>query len=211
MTNHFTINNGRSRALAIAAALVVAVLALSACNPEGTPRQRAAGNCVVGVVGDSLTVGARDYGGLAAKFAARGCTVTAIDARVGRPTVEGAGVVEAWARNGTLPAILVVALGTNDCNPAVFEPAARRIIAAAGGRPVLWVNTWRARCDGAINGVINSIQLGMNVHPDKGNVWILDHWSWIHANRGMLGRDGLHLSRGGYEAHADRIVASVTG
>lgn len=203
--------NTRVAIRAISVALIAALIPLSACNPSGTPVQRAGNRCEVGVIGDSLTVGARDYGGLVAKFAARGCAVRGVDARVGRPSSEGAAIAEHWSRVGAMPSILVVALGTNDCNAPAFAQNVRRIYNAAGPhRPIVWVNTWRAGCDGRINAVLNDIQNGdLNQRADGGNMWILDHWSWVNANRHVLGRDGLHLTSAGYSAHADRIVNSV--
>lgn len=190
--------SARLRLLALA---VCAAAFTAACVPS--PMQRSAElhgpGCQVGVVGDSLIVGARDYGNLAGRLAARGCGVTAIDATVGRPAAAGADVVERWARQGRMPRIVVVALGTNDCNTAAFTRAAQRITAAAGGRPVVWVNTYRAGCDRHINPVISSL----------GGAWVLDHHSWVAANRGVLSRDGVHLTAAGYRQHAERIATKV--
>ncbi len=167
----------------------------------------------MGVVGDSLTVGARDSGGLAERFAARGCAVTEIDALVSRPTAEGAAIVESWAAADSLPGILVVALGTNECSAASFTASARRILAAAGPeRPVVWVNTWRPGCDTAVNDSLFALQNELDAaRTDGGNLWILNHWSWIYDNRWPLATDGVHLNPIGYAAHADRIVAAVVG
>ena len=196
----------------ISAALIVC-LVLAGCNPPDTPLQRAGGNCVVGVVGDSLTVGARDSGGLVQRFAARGCAVTAIDARTSRPSTEGAAIVESWAASDRLPAILVVALGTNECSAPSFIPSARRILAAAGpNRPVVWVNTWRPGCDTAVNDSLFALQNELTAaRADGGNLWILNHWSWIFDARWALARDGIHLNPSGYAAYADRIVTAVAG
>jgi lysophospholipase L1-like esterase len=206
----------RIRAALTALLAAFAVLA-TACNPTSTPMSRSVavwGNhpCQVGVIGDSLTVGARDFGALGAKFAQAGCQVTAIDARTGRPTREGADIAEAWARNGTMPRILVVALGTNDCSRAAYTPQVARILAAAGpDRPVVWVNTWRAGCDRQINATLTDTQkIVLGNRADKGNLWILNHHGWVAANRGVLRPDGVHLNRDAYAAHAGRIVTMVT-
>lgn len=196
----------------LAVAVTCTLVPLTACNPDDTPIQRAGGRCDVGVIGDSLTVGARDYGNLIGKLKARGCSVRAVDARVGRPTSEGANIAEHWKRVGAMPRILVVALGTNDCQAANFERHVRRIYNAAGPhRPIIWVNTWRPGCDLRINAVIDRIQNNeLNKRADKGNMWILDHWKWVDGNRHVLGSDKLHLDRHrGYPAHADRIVNSI--
>lgn len=197
-------------------AAVVTATIFTACNPKETPYARSVSvfgdpACQVGVVGDSLIVGARDTGGLVSKFAARGCAVTAVDAQVSRHTSAGAEVVEGWAAHGVLPRILVVALGTNDCSGPGFETQLRRILTAAGpDRPIVWVNTWRPGCDVAVNGVIGRVQFEMADHGVGSNMWILDHWGFIEANRGLLSR-GVHLNAAGYQAHADRIVQAVMG
>lgn len=197
-------------------AALVATTVLTACNPEDTPYERSVSvfgdrACQVGVIGDSLTVGARDTGGLVPKFAKRGCQVTVVDAAVSRHASTGADIVEHWAAEGLLPRILVVALGTNDCSGPGFEVQLQRILRAAGpDRPILWVNTWRPGCDVAINGVIGNVQFKMADHGADSNMWILDHWGFIEANRGLLSR-GVHLNAAGYRAHADRIVSAVMG
>lgn len=193
------------------------VLVATACNPTESPAARSArvwstDVCQVGVVGDSLTVGARDLGGLQARFEQADCTVAIIDARTNRPTREGADIVERWADVGVLPRILVVALGTNDCNGPSFSTQVDRILAAAGPRrPVVWVNTWRDGCDAAINAVLDRERTELaDARDDGGNLWILDHHGWVDSNPAVLSRDGVHLTGTGYRSHAARIVTMVT-
>lgn len=165
------------RAVALLA-VVQAVAFLTGCNPEDSPRERAAavtgrGDCRVGLIGDSLLVGARDTGRITERFASVGCTVTAVDAKVSRFTVEGATIAEAWAAFGVMPDILVVGLGTNDCSRDAVLPAVRRTLAAAGpDRPVVWVNSWRPGCDGAINQTLHDVQRELDVRADGGNLWV---------------------------------------
>ena len=110
-------------------------------------------------------------------------------------------IVERWKRESTIPPILVVGLGTNDCSASVFERHVRRILSAAGDRPVVWVNTWRSGCDLAVNDVLLGIQKDeLNARADGGNLWIVDHWSWVNSNRGVLSTDRIHLNRPGYKA-----------
>lgn len=198
-------------------AAVAVLTVLTGCNPEETPLSRSTAIwgdsvCQVGVVGDSLTVGADQLGGLRRKFEARGCQVTNVDAKVGRHTPEGARVVEAWRDHGVLPRILVVALGTNDCERGLVKAQVDRIMAAAGpDRPVVWVNSWRPGCDGAINGALVLTQITLEDRPDQGNLWIQNFQAWVRTNPGVLARDGVHLNTGGYQQHADNIVRSVMG
>lgn len=163
-------------------------------------------------MGDSLIVGAQDIGHLHQVLAHRGCVLKAVDARTSRSTKKGADVIDAWAAYGVLPRILVVGLGTNDCNASAFEAQVRRILARVGPhRPIVWVNTWRRGCDVALNDVLFAIQAELGARPDGGNLWILNHWQWIFENPGLLARDRIHLNANGYRAHAERIANKVTG
>jgi lysophospholipase L1-like esterase len=197
----------------LAGAAVVAV----GCNPADTPFERSTTvfggtGCEVGLVGDSLLVGARDAGGLIARFQERGCGVTGLDARQSRSTREGADVVQRWAETGRLPRVLVVALGTNDCSSASFVPQMRRILQLAGpDRPVVWVNVWRRGCDGWVNDALWRAQQELGGRADGGNLWILNHWQWVADGAAVLAPDGVHLGVEGYRRHADRIVRSVVG
>jgi lysophospholipase L1-like esterase len=190
-------------------AAVAAALVLPGCDPPDTPRARS-GRCQVGIVGDSLTVGMVTYGDVEAQLAAAGCATTAVDGVVSRLTHAGATIVEGWAADDALPAILVVELGTNDCTASVFERHARRILVAAGpDRPIVWINTWNPRCDAAINAVIADLQAEGSVRSDGGRLWIVDHRGWIAANRHLLSSDGLHLTAEGYRAYAQRLVEAL--
>lgn len=205
------------RFVSVVVGVVLALSVATGCDPESTPLQRSTalnvdGACEVGIVGDSLVVGARDIGRLTQVLASRGCAVTAVDARTGRSTAEGANVVDAWAALGALPRVLVVGLGTNDCNAAAFEAQVRRILARVGpDRPVVWVNSWRPGCDTALNDVLFAVQAELGARSDGGNLWILNHWQWIYENPGLLARDRVHLNADGYRAHAQRIADKVTG
>lgn len=205
------------RVLAILGGLAVLGIVLTSCNPNDTPLARSqvvwdAPECQVGVVGDSLAEGARDLGDLTAKFQARGCEVINIDAEVSRHSTDGAAIVETWAAMDVLPRILVVALGTNECNTAAFAGPFWRILAAAGpDRPVVWVNSWRPGCDLEVNNALFAFQEELNLRADMGNLWIVNHWQWVYENRGVLAGDGIHLNTAGYQGYADRIVAAVLG
>jgi lysophospholipase L1-like esterase len=200
----------RSLTTSLTALALVAVL--TSCNPPGTPQERAGGACAVSIVGDSLTVGAAAFGELGHRFREAGCS-PAIDARTGRPTIEGAEVVERWAAEDGLGDILVVALGTNDCSADGFRRAARRILTAAGtDRPVVWVNTWRPVCDATINSALSALQTDVaGSRSDKGNLWVLDHHAWVRDTPEVLAPDGVHLNSSGYRRHAARIVSAVVG
>ena len=63
----------RARWIRFGAAGLVCMMLGACTNPVDSPRARA-GTCQVGVVGDSLTVGAQSQGSLEPQLAAAGCT-----------------------------------------------------------------------------------------------------------------------------------------
>jgi lysophospholipase L1-like esterase len=203
------------RALLASVACTAAVAV--GCNPADTPLQRSTalfrdGTCEVGLVGDSLLVGARDIGGIVRRFEELGCGIRGLDARQSRSTREGVDIVQQWALDGRLPRVLVVALGTNDCSGPAVEPQVRRLLEIIGAdRPVVWVNAWRRGCDGWINDALLRTQQALGARADGGNLWILNHWQWVADDRSVLATDGVHLTAEGYRRHAERIVRSVAG
>lgn len=120
------------RGLAVVAMAMLAITGATgaSCAPEvGTPR--------VLLIGDSLSVGARDAGALGADDAA-GWTV---DAVTNRGT--NAGVTAARSHDLRNFDVIVVALGTNDYGDTKTAYAARinNMMAVLGTtKPVIWVN-----------------------------------------------------------------------
>ncbi len=189
--------------MAITAAVLLSASALSACRPDITA-EAVAGSCTVGVVGDSLTVGSMPYWEPA--FAARGCALSFVNARGGRPTSEGVRAIELLAQAGQLPDILVVALGTNDSiDPRTFGPRVDRVMAVAGDRPVVWVNIDKPFVELTLNLALNLAQ----IHFD--NLWVYDWNSFVDAHPQIRQGDGIHLSEGGYALRAALIAREVTG
>ncbi len=158
----------------------------------------------MGVVGDSLAVGSMNY--WAEAFNSRGCALSFVDARGGRPTSEGVQVIEDLAQRGQLPDLLVVALGTNDSvDPRTFGPRVQRIMALAGNRPVVWVNIDKPWVEYTLNA---ALELGSLLYP---NLWVYD-WNGV-ADRfpNLRLADGIHLTDGGYRLRAALIANHITG
>ena len=191
------------RTVVVSLATLIGVVAVTACNPAGAPAQFAP--CNVGIVGDSLTVGMQTGNRAVNELAARGCGVSFIDARVGRPTAEGAGIIEAKAAAGQLPSILVVALGTNDsANPTAFAQNIDRVMVAAGGRPVVWINIDHAATEASLNPQLLDAQ---KRYPK--NLWILDWNSFADLNPGLKAADQIHLTGAGYSIRAQHLAVLV--
>lgn len=202
---------------------LVAVLAaaLAACSTSppptaaafpGSPRQVVEArerSCSVGIVGDSLAVGIALFGEPTRLLAERGCTLTMSDTRMGRTVAEGAAVVETWQRLDLLPEVLVVVLGTNDCDGASMVSGVERILAAVGpDRPVVWQNTFRAGCDVAVNQALADVRAGEMATTGVCRLWVFDHHGAV-TRRPALVHDGLHLATDEYLQRTRDLVELI--
>jgi hypothetical protein len=196
--------NRRILATLIGACLLAAGLA--AC----TPAARTPGPCTVGVVGDSITVEAVRDGDLVGQFAAQGCAAT-VTAEPARDSNWGAQVVEQWAATGQMPKVIVMAVGSWDAytNPSSFARNVDRVMAAAGGRDVVWVNTWVNDGTGRDQGVNATLDQAKKV---KGrHLAVINHWWWLNTHPEMVRDVVAHLTPEGSRIHSARIVHAVTG
>lgn len=184
----------RSAAVVVLAASPVALVPASpaAAAPPG-----------VFVVGDSLTVGASQFGGLEDKFVDAGFS-PAVQARTGRGVPWGLSVLQAQGR--ALPGTVVVALGTNDVaagrSVQSFADHVDAIMSTVGPtRQVLWLNLdmqgppWGAQA-ARFNRVLAE-RTGR--YP---NLAVADWNSYVDANRSWVVSDGIHLNGRGYRQRA---------
>ena len=148
------------------------------------------------VIGDSLTVGALDFGGLEDVLAAAGYAAR-IDARQARFADGGANRLAIEAAEGRLEPLVVVGLGTNDAAAGFtakwFGDNIDKAMAAVGRtRTVLWINlqlgnlTTQARFNDVLT--FKSAQ-----YP---NLLVLD-WA-SQPTRQYLEGDGIHYEPAGY-------------
>jgi lysophospholipase L1-like esterase len=112
------------------------------------------------------------------------------------------------------PALVVIALGTNDAvndaDVAAFPARADELLAALGELPVVWVT--HTESGGAhspadekrINDAIRALPAA---HP---NVTVLDLAPFIAAQPDLLGDDRLHYAGEGREFFADQIAAAAS-
>lgn len=188
----------RRRALATGAVLSLAsVLAFPSSATAKSP-----GDAVL-VVGDSLTVGAADFGGLRTKLQDAGFSPT-ISARTGRGVQWGLSVLQ--SAGGDLPSTVVIALGTNDVasgrSTKSFGALVDDVMKTVGGdRFVLWVNldldatTWGAEQAARFNRVLRE---KANTY---GNLAVAD-WQTFAADA-WLASDFVHLNGKGYRQRAN--------
>lgn len=174
------------------------LLAVTACGPSPSSAVRPR----VLVVGDSIVLGAQDA--LVRTLGDRGWEAV-VDARVSRPTSEGAAVLASLApRPGD---VVVVALGANDAGSlSAFRRRAGDVLDAA--RPasrVHWMTIREVRpVYGPANEVIREVTAA---RPDAA---VIDWHAASEGSAGLTAADGLHLTASGAAAMA-RLVADAVG
>ena len=113
----------------------------------------------------------------------------------------------------TPPAVVVVALGTNDAGDlqhvAAFPQELEQLLADLGDVPVVWVTHTEGgvqHSPDAERAVNDEIRAAPRGHPD---VTVLDLQSRIDADPALLDADGLHFSPVGEKWYADRIAEAA--
>jgi lysophospholipase L1-like esterase len=195
-----TFHRHHRRALASGAALCLAsVLAIP------TPATaRSSGDAVL-VVGDSLTVGAADFGGLRSKLEDAGYSPT-ISARTGRGVQGGLSVLQ--SSGSALPSTVVIALGTNDVASGRSTKSFGALVddvmnTVSSDRFVLWVNldldatTWGAEQAARFNRV-----LGEKANKYE-NLAVADWQTFAADHDAWLASDFVHLNGKGYRQRAN--------
>jgi lysophospholipase L1-like esterase len=183
----------------------VAALCLTSLLASPTPAVAAASSDAVLVVGDSLTVGAADFGGLRSKLEDAGFAPT-ISARTGRGVQWGLSVLR--SSGNALPSTVVIALGTNDVasgrSTKSFGALVDDVMETVGDdRFVLWVNldldatTWGAEQAARFNRVLGE---KANQH---GNLAVADWQSFAADHDAWMASDFVHLNGKGYRQRAN--------
>ncbi len=182
-----------------AAVLGASTLALALASPAaagcGTPvTARAAGHAAVGraplAVGDSTSIyAAPRLGALGVEADARGC----------RQFPEGLRLVRARHAAGTLPAVVVLALGANG---PIAAPDVARVRTVLGPRRVLVLVT--ARHSEARNVVLRA---AARAHPEQ--VVLADWAAFSAGHAGWFAPDGLHPTPDGAAVYARYLRRAV--
>jgi len=150
----------------------------------------------VGVIGDSLTVGASP--GIQAFLPD---VHLRLDARVGRPTLEG--VQAAASTRAAAADVVVVALGSNDsCTVAECRRRVDAVLTAVGSKPaVIWMSPARFRP----NMAAMRSAIAAAATSSKGRMTVLDWQPYLDDHPEIIASDGIHLTADGY-----RLRAQVT-
>ncbi|MFM7068012.1 MAG: hypothetical protein ACKOYM_01000 [Actinomycetes bacterium] len=196
-----------SRFRALLVLVCLGFVGASCVTPPPGPAPTPAPPCDVLLVGDSMLRYPTDHVGLVDTFAAAGCPAE-VDAQVARPTTVAADVIEARAADGTLPTLIGITSAGWDAYIGAFDsvgPSVDRVMAAAGGRQVVWVNAFVL--NGTTNDqVVNAILAAKAT--EYPNLTVLDHYSWVSANQDLL-IDFAHLSTAGEQQWTQRLLAAT--
>ena len=149
---------------------------------------------MVKVLGDSLTVGGYLYGSIDTVFSGYDLEV---NAQGGRTTPGGAWLVDNGAlRLGDDPAVVVIALGTNDayttCYGGLVEHVTQSVLRVAPDAKVLWVGPaqWSA--------AMAPIRADLVAWHDGDRRVFLDWDPYVRSYPAWLASDGVHLTADGY-------------
>jgi hypothetical protein len=156
------------------------------------------------VLGDSLAVGARDFGALAERLADEGWDPEIL-AEVGWPIGP---VLEHVRARSKVPAGVVVVLGSNPGSslgdfPVEVATLTDELV-ARGARRISWVPPHHADPE-------RYVEKAGALRATAGDALRVLAWPEVlGANPQWFATDGLHLTEEGYEALASYIVESVT-
>jgi len=139
----------------------------------------------------------------------RGWTIrSAVD--VSRHTYEGVASIEALEREGALPYVVVVNLGTNDDPRAVtqFGSYVRRVERAAGPeRCVIWATIIRPPYAGVSYDRLNGVLMRSAARSQSFHVF--DWRGLAHGHPAWFGSDGVHPSIQGYRIRAASLASFI--
>jgi hypothetical protein len=155
------------------------------------------------VNGDSLAVGTQPY---LPRELSRWRVVQS--AAISRHAPEGAAVMRSYGR--FLPRVIHVSLGTNDDPRAVssFRASIRAVMDVAGPRRcVVWTNIVRPPVAGASYAGYNRALAEESRSRD--NLDVVNWARMVRENPQWLGKDGVHVSAGGYQARAHAVARAV--
>ena len=129
---------------------------------------------------------------------------------VSRHTYQGVATIEGMRRDGTLPYVVVVNLGTNDDPSAIrqFKSYVTRVIRAAGSeRCVIWATIVRPPYAGISYDGLNRVLGAASARWQSFHVF--DWRPLARAHPAWFGRDGVHPSIPGYRVRAKLLASFI--
>ncbi len=129
---------------------------------------------------------------------------------VSRHTYQGVATIEAMRRDGTLPDVVIVNLGTNDDPSAVrqFRSYVTRVIRAAGSeRCVIWATVVRPPYAGISYDGLNRVLV--TAASKWQSFHVFDWRPLARAHPAWFGSDGVHPSIPGYRVRAKLLASFI--
>lgn len=164
--------------------------------PSTTGPGAASGNVLS--EGDSLAVGTEG------KLTTSGGKVST-RAAVGRTSSQGVADLE----DASLPATLVVQLGTNDTDVSTFRSNVKKVLGMGGVKRVFWVNISRPTLGGTSDTDLNNVL--EDEAKSSGKLDIIDWEGAVSSGKAAMSGDNIHPTAAGYEYRAKLINAALKG
>jgi lysophospholipase L1-like esterase len=166
------------------------------------------------VIGDSLTIGMRDLGGLQDKLTAKGWNVTKITANSGYSVTDSLPVADSDLAQIQQANVIVVALGTNsslnvqaDTPKEAFMTHITAMLAKFGSKKVFWVNAY-VKVSGKTYTGTNS---ALSTAAESKSITNIDFSNTAQRNpqEFEFAADGIHMTNSGYGSKSDFVVNAV--
>lgn len=164
------------------------------------------------ILGDSLVVGAVNYGGLSGKLKTAGFTRYKIVREIGRPISWGSLQLRKSRSTGFSPGRIFMELGTNDLKATTtqqgYQQKIDNFMNEANGVPVMWSTGVIFSEPGLVSSDTfkKALDESLKKYP---NLSILDWASYAKLHREWVGVDKIHYSRIGSTSQSDCIVRGL--
>ncbi len=157
------------------------------------------------VIGDSLSVGMRDMGGLSNKLTQAGWNVKDIEATIGITASQSLQKIDTDSALVSQSSAIVVALGTN--KEGNFGNAIKlmvdKIRSYSQNIQIYWMNAYAPNFD------YNDINSAISAQSTALNYKIIDWRAEAEPNQAKYQFDGVHHSGQGYQLKSDFLVSSI--
>jgi hypothetical protein len=151
------------------------------------------------VIGDSVTLGAKDAieSTIAKSF---------VDAKENRGIETACGILAGYAATGNLPPIIVISLATNQRN--ITDQTLQDIVNVAGNdRRFILVTAYA----GPLQPRDSQNATLKNYANSHDNVYLADWWSISHDNWSLMYADHIHLNQSGRAVYAKLLSNTIEG
>jgi murein DD-endopeptidase MepM/ murein hydrolase activator NlpD len=172
------------------------------CSTDG----RTAGNRIY-VIGDSLTVGMRDFGELESKLTAKAWSVTGIQATTGINVANSIPKIDEDSAKVASSNVVLIMLGTNRENnlEEQIKQMISKVKTVSPSAKIYWMNAHtNASNYDDVNGVIDSQSTALGYQAINWKAWYLQN-----PTAYPFSADNIHHTAEGFKAKADFLVGAL--